>query len=73
MIPIRSRDAQRAKLLADGVKALELIERGRSIVDILMVIPGSRARLYRAMALASPPGQAYSRLPAQETRDPLLD
>lgn len=68
MIPIRSRNAQRAKLLADGLKALGMIERGRSIVDIMRVIPGSRARLYRAMERASPPGQAYSK----QTRDPLL-
>ena len=46
------RDIQRDKLLADGRKALEMVKSGRSMLDVLMVIGGSRTRLYRAMELA---------------------
>lgn len=55
------RQSQRAQLLADGRKALELV-RTRPIADVLMIVGGSRARLYRAMALA-----------ATVSPDPLLD
>jgi hypothetical protein len=55
------RQSQRAQLAADGRKALELVET-RPIADVLLIVGGSRARLYRAMAAAS-----------QESRDPLLD
>jgi hypothetical protein len=44
--------AIRAQLIADGRKALELIAAGRNIAELLMVIGGSRARLYRAMNAA---------------------
>lgn len=47
------RTVQRTLLLVDGHKALALIQDGKTINDLLMVIPGSRARLYRAMAAAS--------------------
>ena len=47
------RQRQQAQLAADGAKAHALIDEGRSIVEIMRIIPGSRARLYRAMAIAS--------------------
>lgn len=47
------RDIQRDKLLADGRKALEMVKSGRSMLDVLMVIGGSRTRLYRATELAA--------------------
>ena len=46
------RDIQRTQLIADGRKALDLINAGKPIADVLMIVPGSRARLYRAMAAA---------------------
>jgi hypothetical protein len=46
------RKFQRDQLLADGLKALALIEAGRSIGEVLWTIPGSRARLYRAIEAA---------------------
>ena len=45
------RATQRAQLIADGRKALELIQ-ARPIADVLLVVGGSRARLYRAMEAA---------------------
>lgn len=54
-------EARRAQLLADGRKALELVKT-RPIADVLLVVGGSRARLYRAMAAAT-----------DFSRDPLLD
>lgn len=62
-----SRAARRARLLADGRKALALLGAGRTIVDCLMVIDGSRARLYRALHAASD-GQY-----APKVHDSLLD
>jgi hypothetical protein len=59
------RAAQRAQLLQDGRKAIELTKT-RPIADILLVIGGSRARLYRAMAVAMAHDQA-------QTIDPLLE
>jgi hypothetical protein len=56
------RQAQRAQLVADGRKALELV-RTRPIADVLLIIGGSRARLYRAMKLIEP---------ETDKRDPLL-
>jgi len=46
------RIAQRAQLLIDGRKALELVKT-RPIADILLLVGGSRARLYRAMRAAN--------------------
>lgn len=43
--------ARRARLLADGRKALTMIE-AHPIADVLLIVGGSRARLYRAMAAA---------------------
>jgi hypothetical protein len=43
---------RRAQLLADGRQALELIKT-LPIADVLMLIGGSRARLYRAMHAAT--------------------
>jgi len=57
------RTAQHAQLVADGRKALELIQ-VRPIADILLVIGGSRARLYRAMEAARQ---------EDNPRDPLLE
>jgi hypothetical protein len=54
--------ARRAQLIADGRKALELV-RTKPIADVLMVVGGSRARLYRAMYAAS----------EAQSQDPLLD
>jgi hypothetical protein len=53
----RRRQAQRAALIADGRKALELI-RTLPIADILLVIGGSRSRLYRAMDAAQKASQS---------------
>lgn len=41
---------RRSQLLSDGRKAIAMIEHGATITDVLMVVSGSRARLYRAMA-----------------------
>jgi hypothetical protein len=54
-------DAKRAQLLSDGRKALELAK-VRPIADVLLIVGGSRARLYRAMAAAE----------LAANRDPLL-
>lgn len=59
--PYSRRAAQHAQLIADGRKALQLIK-VRPIADVLLVVGGSRARLYRAMAAAS-----------ADARDPLLE
>jgi hypothetical protein len=60
---VTRREAQRAQLMMDGRKALELVKT-RPVADVLLVIGGSRARLYRAMAMASDQAQ---------TVDPLLE
>ena len=60
------RDIQRAQLIADGRKALALV-RHHPIADVLMIVGGSRARLYRAMGLALDADNP------QPKRDPLLD
>ncbi len=52
--PMKS-DYRRTRLLQDGHKANAMIKAGRSMSDVRMVIAGSRARLYRAMALARDP------------------
>ncbi len=67
-----SRAAQRARLLADGHKALALLNAGRSISDCMLVIDGSRARLYRAMMAAASDGQYAGNAPATRACDPLL-
>jgi hypothetical protein len=43
---------QRAQLLADGRKALTMLDKGHDIDTVRMVVSGSRARLYRAMSAA---------------------
>jgi hypothetical protein len=43
---------RRARLLSDGRKALAMLADGHKPRHVMMVIPGGRARLYRAMALA---------------------
>lgn len=48
---MRTPDWRGAKLRADGRKALVMLERGIGPSDMLLTIPGSRARLYRAMAI----------------------
>lgn len=53
--------ARRAQLVADGRQALTLIKT-MPIADVLMLVGGSRARLYRAMEAAR-----------AADRDPLLD
>jgi hypothetical protein len=63
--PVSTWPELRAKLLSDGRKALAMIEAGHKPRDALMVIGGSRARLYRAMELAR---QTDGQTPA----DPLL-
>jgi hypothetical protein len=45
-------DRRRALLIADGRKALALRRRGLAPPDVLLVIGGSRARLYKAMDAA---------------------
>ena len=62
MPKLRSPDHRTAKLLADGQKALKLRQSGTSPRDMLLVLGCSRARLYRAMAVAS----------QQSSGDPLL-
>jgi hypothetical protein len=52
------RDTQRSQLQADGTQALAMIARGSDIKDVLAIVGGSRARLYRAMAMASEPQTA---------------
>ena len=63
--PVSTWPELRARLLQDGRKALALIEAGHKPRDALMVIGGSRARLYRAMEIAR---QTDGQTPA----DPLL-
>lgn len=65
------RDAQRAQLVADGRKAIELIKT-RPIADVLLLVGGSRARLYRAMYAAGGTSLAYQPLVGKR-HDPLLD
>lgn len=61
--------AKRARLLADGRKALELVQ-VMPIADVLLCVGGSRARLYRAMAVAQSGEQSA---PAtREQIDPLM-
>ena len=45
------RKIQQDQLRHDGMKAHQLIDSGLKPADALMVIGGSRARLYRAMKL----------------------
>jgi hypothetical protein len=59
-------NARRAQLLADGRKAIELVKT-KPIADVLLVVGGSRARLYRAMYLADRTDNTGW------ARDPLLD
>ncbi len=44
------RTAQRAQLRQDGYKAISMLKRGMKPADVLALIGGSRARLYRAIA-----------------------
>lgn len=46
------RDRQQAQILADGQRALKLISQGLKPRDALVLIGGSRARMYRAMNIA---------------------
>lgn len=46
------RAVQRNKLLTDGRIALRYVNRGMKVDDILVLVDGSRPRLYRAMRLA---------------------
>jgi hypothetical protein len=55
----RRPDQRRARLIADGRKALALRKQGMRPMDVLMVIGGSRPRMYKAMDAA-------------EAKDPLL-
>lgn len=57
--PKPRRTAQREKLLADGRQALKLSQR-MQIEDILLVVDGSRPRLYRAMAYAHMVDSGYT-------------
>jgi len=52
---MRKPDYRRTRLLQDGRHALALLKAGRSIPEVMLVIPGSRARLYRAMNTARDP------------------
>lgn len=66
MNTLKTRQAvRRAQLLSDGRKALALVAHGHDIKDVLAVIGGSRARLYRAMGRAAPEAPA-------SVLDPLL-
>ena len=40
------------RLIADGRKARQLLASGMKPRDVLLVVGGSRARLYRALAIA---------------------
>lgn len=46
------RRVQQDTLIQDGRKALAAIDAGRPIKDLLLMFPGSRARLYRAINAA---------------------
>ena len=48
----REQDYRGVRLLADGRKAIQMLNEGLSLPDVRMVIPGSRARLYRALKMA---------------------
>lgn len=69
------RSVQRAQLAADGRKAASLIAAGRTIDDVLLVVPGSRARLYRAIAAAGQSdanvGHYQALAPREQTDDEL--
>lgn len=49
---LRRTDIRRAQLIADGRKALALRKQGMRPTDVLMVIGGSRPRMYKAMDAA---------------------
>lgn len=69
----RTKDYRGIRLLADGRKALQLLNDGRTIPDVRLVIAGSRARLYRAIKLAhalEPGGLSWLKEP--QPIDPLL-
>lgn len=69
----RSQDYRGVRLLADGRKAVNLLNDGRTIPEIRLLIAGSRARLYRAIKLAhalSPGGLHIFEEP--QPTDPLL-
>jgi len=40
------------RLIADGRKARQLLDSGMKPRDVLLIVGGSRARLYRALAIA---------------------
>lgn len=46
------RERRQAQMLADGQRALKLISQGLKPRDALVLIGGSRARMYRAMNVA---------------------
>jgi hypothetical protein len=48
----RRQDHRQIRLLMSGRKALALRKQGMAPMDILMVIGGSRARMYKAMHAA---------------------
>lgn len=58
-------DYRRERLLIEGRKALQALKAGRSMPDLILATPGSRARLYRAIAAA--------RAEQTPARDPLLE
>jgi hypothetical protein len=45
----------RARLAADGARAVAMIRQGVKLADVLAAIGGSRARMYRAIAIARQP------------------
>jgi hypothetical protein len=51
--PVSTWPSLRAQLLQDGRKALGMIEAGHKPRHVLMVVGGSRARLYRAIDIAA--------------------
>lgn len=70
----RSKDYRGIRLLADGRKALQLLNSGRTIPEVRLVIAGSRARLYRALKLAHAlePGRRLHLFEEPKSIDPLL-
>lgn len=49
----RAKDYRGIRLLADGRKAVKMLNSGATIPEVRLVIAGSRARLYRAIKLAA--------------------
>lgn len=66
------RQVQHDTLIQDGRKALMSIDAGRSINDLLLMFPGSRARLYRAINAARAAMQPTARR-ATDMADSIVD